>query len=112
MLIGMGMTEKQGGSDLRSNTTSAVAADAGSGWYSLTGHKWFFSVPTSDVHLLLARDGEQSYSCFYVSRWLPDGRRKAIHIKRLKANMVNRSHTSDWKSQLLNSSHYSATIIQ
>src|SRR5690606_28966106 len=61
MLVGMGMTEKQGGSDLRSNTTGAHARAAGGrgGEYSLIGHKWFFSVPTADAHLVLATHEEQ-----------------------------------------------------
>ncbi|MDN5843676.1 MAG: isovaleryl-CoA dehydrogenase [Alcaligenaceae bacterium] len=94
MLVGMGMTEKQGGSDLRSNTSQAIATDAGGGWYGLTGHKWFFSVPTSDAHLLLAREGDSAFSCFYVPRWLAEGQRNAIHIQRLKDKMGNRSNAS------------------
>lgn len=93
MMIGMGMTEKQGGSDLRSNTTHAQALDAAGGWHRLTGHKWFFSSPTSDAHLLLAREGE-GYSCFYVPRWLEDGQRNAVQIQRLKDKMGNRSNAS------------------
>lgn len=94
MLVGMGMTEKQGGSDLRSNTSQAIATDAGGGWYGLTGHKWFFSVPSSDAHLLLAREGDSAFSCFYVPRWLAEGQRNAIHIQRLKDKMGNRSNAS------------------
>lgn len=93
MMVGMGLTEKQGGSDLRSNTTRAQALDAGGQWFRLTGHKWFFSSPTSDAHLLLARDGE-GYSCFYVPRWLEDGQRNAVRIQRLKDKMGNRSNAS------------------
>lgn len=93
MMIGMGMTEKQGGSDLRSNTTHAHVLDAAGGWCRLTGHKWFFSSPTSDAHLLLAREGE-GYSCFYVPRWLEDGQRNTVQIQRLKDKMGNRSNAS------------------
>lgn len=91
MMIGMGMTEKQGGSDLRSNTSWAESA--GDGWFRLTGHKWFFSSPTSDAHLMLARDGD-AYSCFYVPRWLDADRRNGIHIQRLKDKLGNRSNAS------------------
>lgn len=91
MMIGMGMTEKQGGSDLRSNTS--WAEPAGDGWFRLTGHKWFFSSPTSDAHLMLARDGE-AHSCFYVPRWLDDGRRNRVYIQRLKDKLGNRSNAS------------------
>lgn len=93
MMIGMGLTEKQGGSDLRSNTTRAQAIDAGGSWFRLTGHKWFFSSPTSDAHLVLAREGE-GYSCFYVPRWLEDGQRNTVRIQRLKDKMGNRSNAS------------------
>lgn len=93
MMVGMGMTEKQGGSDLRSNTTHAQALDAAGGWHRITGHKWFFSSPTSDAHLLLAREGE-GYSCFYVPRWLENGRRNTVQIQRLKDKMGNRSNAS------------------
>ncbi len=94
--IGMGMTEKQGGSDLRGNTTQATAngrAAGGLRTYTLVGHKWFFSVPTCDAHLVLARTGE-ALSCFYVSRWLPDGSRNAVRILRLKDKLGNRSNAS------------------
>src|SRR5690606_37691120 len=74
MLVGMGRTEKQGGSDLRGTTTRALPRGRGGrgAEYSLIGHKWFFSAPTSDAHLVLARHEEQ-LSCFYVPRWQPDG---------------------------------------
>lgn len=91
MMIGMGMTEKQGGSDLRSNVTQADPI--GSGWFRLRGHKWFFSSPMSDAHLMLARDAD-SYSCFYVPRWLDDGTRNKIYIKRLKDKLGNKSNSS------------------
>lgn len=95
MLVGMGMTEKQGGSDLRSNATSAVAvARGGRGAdYSLVGHKWFFSVPTADAHLVLARHEEQ-YSCFLVPRWRPDGTLNDVSIQRLKDKLGNSSNAS------------------
>src|SRR5690606_7030813 len=95
MMIGMGMTEKQGGSDLRSNRTRAVAlATGGQGApYRLTGHKWFFSSPTSDAHLVLASH-DDVFSCFYVPRWLDDGSRNPVHIQRLKDKMGNASNAS------------------
>ncbi len=95
MMVGMGMTEKQGGSDLRSNTTRAdPIGQAGRGaLYRLLGHKWFFSSPTSDAHLVLARDGE-AYSCFYVPRWLDDGSRNSVRIQRLKDKLGNGSNAS------------------
>jgi len=95
MTIGMGMTEKQGGSDLRSNTT--LARRIGNGGrgeaYTLVGHKWFFSAPTSDAHLVLAR-ADEGLSCFYVPRWRDDGTRNAIRIQRLKPKLGNRSNAS------------------
>jgi putative acyl-CoA dehydrogenase len=95
MLVGMGMTEKQGGSDVRSNATVARAID-GSGRgapYALTGHKWFFSVPACDAHLVLART-EAGLCCFFVPRWRPDGSKNAILIQRLKDKLGNRSNAS------------------
>ena len=96
MLIGMGLTEKQGGSDLRTNTTRATALGAGGrgGTYSLLGHKWFMSVPQSDAHLVLARDTDTSLSCFYVPRYKPDGTRNAVRVQRLKDKLGNRSNAS------------------
>ncbi|MBV2181941.1 MAG: acyl-CoA dehydrogenase family protein [Castellaniella sp.] len=91
MMVGMGMTEKQGGSDLRSNVSRAEPA--GDGWFHLTGHKWFFSSPMSDAHLMLARDGD-GHSCFYVPRWLDDGRRNPVRILRLKDKLGNCSNAS------------------
>jgi putative acyl-CoA dehydrogenase len=93
MMVGMGLTEKQGGSDLRGNTTTALPIDAQGTWHRLTGHKWFFSSPTSDAHLVLAREDE-GYSCFYVPRWLEGGRRNTVRIQRLKDKMGNRSNAS------------------
>ncbi|WP_298726965.1 isovaleryl-CoA dehydrogenase [uncultured Ferrovibrio sp.] len=94
-LIGMGMTEKQGGSDVRANTTKAVPVGAGGpgAEYIITGHKWFFSCPQIDAHLVLAHS-PNGLSCFFVPRWLPDGSKNAIHIQRLKDKVGNRSNAS------------------
>ncbi|AXF66519.1 isovaleryl-CoA dehydrogenase [Leclercia sp. W17] len=91
LLIGMGMTEKQGGSDVLSNTTRAERC--GDGSYRLVGHKWFFSVPQSDAHLVLAQ-AKGGLSCFFVPRFLPDGLRNAVHLERLKEKLGNRSNAS------------------
>ncbi|CAM5778495.1 acyl-CoA dehydrogenase family protein [Castellaniella caeni] len=91
MMIGMGMTEKQGGSDLRGNTSQA--RPVGDGWHALTGHKWFFSSPMSDAHLMLALVNGAP-TCFYVPRWLEDGQRNPVHIQRLKDKLGNRSNAS------------------
>jgi putative acyl-CoA dehydrogenase len=89
--VGMAMTEKQGGSDLRQTQTTATRnAD---GTYSLNGHKWFFSAPHSDVFLTLARTDE-GVSCFVVPGWLPDGSRNRLQIQRLKDKCGNRSNAS------------------
>ena len=96
MTVGMGMTEKQGGSDVRSNTTQAVPAGQGP-WgeeFLLTGHKWFFSAPMCDGHLVLAKTRERGSTCFFVPRWRPDGSRNPIHIQRLKDKVGNRSNSS------------------
>src|SRR5258707_8338584 len=90
-LIGMGMTEKQGGSDVRANTTSAVRVADGS--YRITGHKWFFSAPQCDAHLVLAQTGG-GLSCFFLPRRLADGSRNGIQIQRLKDKLGNRSNAS------------------
>jgi putative acyl-CoA dehydrogenase len=104
MMIGMGMTEKQGGSDVRSNRTRAVATGAGGrgGEYRLIGHKWFFSAPQCDAHLVLARtggdtdadDGKAAISCFYVPRFAPDGSKNAVQVQQLKDKLGNRSNVS------------------
>ena len=91
LLMGMGMTEKQGGSDVLSNTTRAERLADGS--YQLVGHKWFFSVPQSDAHLVLAQ-AKGGLSCFFMPRLLPDGQRNAIRIERLKDKLGNRSNAS------------------
>ncbi len=106
-LLGMGMTEKQGGSDVRSNTTLATAltpeaararfGDDGEQVYRIVGHKWFFSAPQCDAHLILAQteaDGSAGLSCFFLPRYLPDGSRNAIRVQRLKDKLGNRSNAS------------------
>ncbi len=90
-LIGMGMTEKQGGSDVRANTTRAERTADGS--YRLNGHKWFFSAPQCDAHLVLAQTAA-GLSCFFMPRRLPDGSRNGILIQRLKDKLGNRSNAS------------------
>jgi putative acyl-CoA dehydrogenase len=90
-LIGMGMTENQGGSDLRTNTTRAEPA--GDGTFRLSGHKWFMSAPMCDAFLVLAQS-PNGLSCFLLPRWTPDGERNAIHILRLKDKLGNRSNAS------------------
>ncbi len=95
--VGMGMTEKQGGSDVRANTTVATPVGAGGrgGEYLLRGHKWFFSAPMCDAHLVVARTGEGGpFACFYVPRWRPDGRKNAVNVQRLKDKVGNRSNSS------------------
>ncbi|MGH3343791.1 MAG: acyl-CoA dehydrogenase family protein [Carbonactinosporaceae bacterium] len=91
-LAGMGMTEKQGGSDVRSNTTRAEPAGV-DGEYLLTGHKWFCSAPMSDLFLVLAQ-APGGLTCFVVPRVLPDGGRNAFRIQRLKDKLGNRSNAS------------------
>ncbi|OEZ64169.1 isovaleryl-CoA dehydrogenase [Duganella sp. HH105] len=106
-IIGMGMTEKQGGSDVRSNTTRAepvppadaraMFGDEGEDVYSIVGHKWFFSAPQSDAHLILAQTddaGSAGLSCFFLPRYLPDGSRNQIRVQRLKDKLGNRSNAS------------------
>jgi putative acyl-CoA dehydrogenase len=106
-IIGMGMTEKQGGSDVRANTTRAeplapatartLFGDDGEEVYRIVGHKWFFSAPQSDAHLILAQTddgGSAGLSCFFVPRYLPDGSRNAIRVQRLKDKVGNRSNAS------------------
>ncbi|MGF6210520.1 acyl-CoA dehydrogenase family protein [Comamonas sp. 4034] len=106
--VGMGMTEKQGGSDVRSNTTVAYPMnESGHGGrgaaYRLQGHKWFYSVPTADAHLVVARmadgpgDAGALYAplaCFWVPRWRPDGTRNTVLVQRLKDKVGNRSNAS------------------
>ena len=95
LTMGMGMTEKQGGSDVRANTTQAVR-DGSDGWgerYRLTGHKWFFSAPMCDAFLVLAQTSH-GLSCFFLPRVLPDGTLNAIRIQRLKDKLGNRANAS------------------
>jgi putative acyl-CoA dehydrogenase len=93
--FGMGMTEKQGGTDVRTNTTRAVpVGPRGPGAeYRLTGHKWFMSAPMSDAFLVLAQ-AEKGLSCFLMPRFLPDGTTNAIRLMRLKDKLGNRSNAS------------------
>jgi putative acyl-CoA dehydrogenase len=94
-LLGMGMTENQGGSDLRTNVTRAVAlpGDGERRAFRLTGHKWFMSAPMCDAFLVLAQ-AERGLSCFLLPRFTPDGERNAIRINRLKSKLGNRSNAS------------------
>jgi putative acyl-CoA dehydrogenase len=114
-LAGMAMTEKQGGSDVRANTTRAEPADGG---YALTGHKWFCSAPMCDVFLMLAQ-APGGLSCFAVPRWRPDGTRNAIRIERLKDKLGNRANASSeieldgaWATLLGDEGAGVATIIR
>jgi len=90
-LVGMGMTERQGGSDVRTNAT--LAHPNGDGTYRLHGHKWFFSAPMCDAHLVLAQ-APAGLSCFLMPRMLPDGTRNAVRLQRLKDKPGNRSNAS------------------
>ena len=90
-LMGMAMTEKQGGSDVRANTTRAISAAGGA--YKLEGHKWFCSAPMCDAFLTLAYT-DQGLTCFLVPRQLDDGSRNPFHIQRLKDKLGNRSNAS------------------
>jgi putative acyl-CoA dehydrogenase len=90
---GMALTEKQGGSDVRANTTRAEPAGGSDGTYRLTGHKWFCSAPMSDAFLMLAQ-APGGISCFLTPRWLPDGTRNPIRIERLKDKLGDRSNAS------------------
>jgi putative acyl-CoA dehydrogenase len=95
-IAGMAMTEKQGGSDVRANTSRAVAAGSKTGpgaEYLLTGHKWFCSAPMSDVFLTLANT-DKGLTCFALPRWTPDGKRNNIFIQRLKDKLGNNSNAS------------------
>ena len=92
VLFGMAMTERQGGSDVRANTTRAVPAGS-DGAHLLTGQKWFCSAPMCDAFLVLAQ-APSGLSCFLLPRVLPDGKRNAFHIQRLKDKLGNRSNAS------------------
>lgn len=90
LTLGMGMTEKQGGTDVRTNTTRAEACgDA----YRITGHKWFMSAPMSDAFLVLAQ-APGGLTCFFLPRFAPDGHVNALHFQRLKDKLGNRSNAS------------------
>jgi putative acyl-CoA dehydrogenase len=95
VLFGMAMTERQGGSDVRANTTRAKAiSKRGPGEaYELTGHKWFCSAPMCDAFLVLAQT-DAGLSCFLLPRWRPDGTRNAFYIQRLKDKLGNKSNAS------------------
>jgi putative acyl-CoA dehydrogenase len=100
-IAGMAMTEKQGGSDVRANTTVARPLNGGGGGaeYEITGHKWFCSAPMSDFFLVLAQaespgGDAEGLSCFLLPRVLPDGERNAFHIQRLKDKLGNHSNAS------------------
>src|SRR5262249_22860549 len=87
-LIGMSLTERQGGSDVRTNQTRAEQVHDSE--YRIVGHKWFFSAPMCDAHLVLAQ-AEGGLSCFVLPRFLPDGGRNAVRLQRLKDKLGNRS---------------------
>jgi putative acyl-CoA dehydrogenase len=89
--IGMGMTEKQGGSDVRANTTKAQRLPDGG--YEIVGHKWFFSAPQCDAHLVLAY-AQDGITCFLLPRFRPDGSRNAVRIQRLKDKLGDWSNAS------------------
>lgn len=95
LLMGMGMTEKQGGSDVRANTSRAEPVDGGGpgGEYRITGHKWFTSAPMCDAFLVLAQ-APGGLSCFLLPRWTPDGDLNQFRIQRLKDKLGNRSNAS------------------
>ncbi len=94
-LLGMAMTEKQGGSDVRANTTTATPLNGGGSGaeYEITGHKWFCSAPMCDAFLVLAQT-ESGVSCFLMPRFTPDGQRNRFHLQRLKDKLGNRSNAS------------------
>ena len=89
--VGMAMTEKQGGSDVRANTTRAEPMQDGS--WRLTGHKWFLSAPMCDAFLVLAQ-APGGLSCFLLPRWRPDGTKNPMQVLRLKRKMGNVSNAS------------------
>lgn len=115
--IGMAMTEKQGGSDVRANTTRAMPT-SGDSEYSLTGHKWFCSAPMSDAFLTLAY-AEGGLTCFLAPRWRPDGSRNNIRIQRLKDKLGNHANASSeieyqdtWARRVGNEGDGVKTIIE
>src|SRR4029079_13151299 len=116
-LAGMGMTEKQGGSDVRANLTEARPT-AVEGEYTLHGHKWFTSAPMNDVFLVLAQAAE-GVSCFLVPRVLPSGERNRLDVVRLKDKLGNRSNASSelefngtWAQRLGDEGRGVRTIIE
>ncbi len=90
MTLGMGMTEKQGGTDVRSNTTRAIRDGEA---YRITGHKWFMSAPMCDAFLVLAQ-ADEGLTCFFLPRFAPDGSVNAVYFQRLKDKLGNRSNAS------------------
>jgi putative acyl-CoA dehydrogenase len=115
--LGMGMTEKQGGSDVRANTTRAMPLSA-HGEYTLVGHKWFFSAPMSDGFLVLAQ-APGGLSCFLMPRWRPDGRKNALRLMRLKDKLGDWSNASSevefddaWAYRIGDEGRGVATIIE
>ncbi len=119
-LIGMAMTEKQGGSDVRSNVTLAenIAGGSSRSEYVITGNKWFCSAPMSDAFLVLAQ-ALKGLTCFLLPRWTPDGERNHFHIQRLKDKLGNRSNASSevefdqaWARRIGEEGRGVATIIE
>ncbi len=116
VLIGMAMTEKQGGSDVRANTTRAehLAGDE----FAIHGHKWFCSAPMNDAFLVLAQ-APGGLSCFFLPRWTPEGKKNGFHIQRLKSKLGNRSNASGeiefdgaWARRIGEEGRGVATIIE
>jgi putative acyl-CoA dehydrogenase len=119
-LAGMGMTEKQGGSDVRANVTTATPTSV-DGEYTLDGHKWFTSAPMNDVFLVLAQagPGQDALTCFLLPRVLPDGSRNRLDVVRLKDKLGNRSNASSelemrgtWAQRLGDEGRGVRTIIE
>ncbi len=120
LTIGMGMTEKQGGSDVRANTTRAAPLGNGGpgSAYALDGHKWFFSAPMSDAFLVLAQ-APGGLSCLLLPRWRPEGTRNGLRVQRLKNKLGDRSNASSevefhdaWAVMIGEEGRGVATIIQ
>ncbi|MBL7684872.1 MAG: acyl-CoA dehydrogenase family protein [Deltaproteobacteria bacterium] len=117
LIFGMAMTEKQGGSDVRANTTRATPI-GNTGEYLITGHKWFCSAPQSDGFLMLAQ-APQGLTCFLVPRFKPDGSRNPFFIQRLKNKMANKSNASSeieldqtWAHRVSEEGRGVATIVE
>ena len=115
--LGMGMTEKQGGSDVRTNTTRAEPLGV-DGEYELVGHKWFFSAPMSDAFLVLAQ-APGGLSCFLLPRWRPDGTKNALRLVRLKDKLGDWSNASSevefegaWARRIGDEGRGIATILE